>query len=999
MFEIGEKVAHFEILQKLGEGGMGEVYLVQDSKLNRKAAMKVQNLDSFEDKERRERFIREAQTAAQISHPNIMAIFDMGIAKSSDDRDISYIVMEYLPGKTLSEIMRSSEYDLGDMMRVAEKIASGLAAAHRVSIVHRDIKADNIIIDENGEPKILDFGLAKSAQTPMTEPDKRADKTISQELTTAGKILGTVSYMSPEQARGEKVDTRSDVFSFGILLYKMVTGEFPFEGPTQVSTLAKILEAQPAPPHTKNENIPPELERIIDKCLQKNAADRYQGASDLAVDLRQVRKQFDSGVSDTISGIDGVSGRKSGKITKAAGLNGIFTKNRISVTVAALLLFATLVYFKGELFSGGTNSSAVQAQSNSLAILGFDNKTGDESLDWLKTGLPEILLTDLAQSSSLKVISHDRILDFFPDRKAAHSHEENIAAAKSLGASKLLSGTFYKLGDQIRIDARLEDVATGEIILTEKVIGPDAFSLVDSLTMKLASSLNIKNLESIGNVRLYTSSSEEAYKHYLKGLEQFLEQRWDESRESFNNALEIDSTFALPYMRIGMSYIFEGRTVQGKEYFKKAKQYEDRLPQRDRNLLDIYSDIWLDQEFNDAFTKLEVFVKNHPDDKEGRAVYGMLIWGFQKDSAKAFAQIDTALQLDPFFLLAQMFQISIARQSGNIPRVIETAENIKKYYPESPLAHEELAVAYKIQGKYREAIDELKQLYASFPSQKVYLTEISGLFILTRDFDSAHSYLTKYRQVVKDDPFEMANYYESQANLQSWRGQFDAVINSLKLAAENSIKTGDSNAVMSSLAQLSMTYDRLEITDSALHYAEKSNKWATAFSKVSYPMMLLNLDYGRREEAKKIFEKVLPELRAKMPTDLQPVIEEFDKMFEATYDADTVRIIAALDAIVKGQKNTPTSFNYFNLAVLNVETGNFERGRELFLPFVEGNDQSSGGFVYLLSNYYLGRANEGLNKKKDAIKNYTEFLNYWDKADMQTKEIKDTRERLAKLTT
>src|SRR3990172_13006047 len=155
MFDTGQKVAHFEILRKLGEGGMGEVYLVQDTKLNRKAAMKVQHLDSFEDKERRERFIREAQTAAQISHPNIMAIFDMGIAKTSDDRDISYIVMEYLPGQSLSEIMRNAEYDLGDMMRVAEKIASGLAAAHRMNIVHRDIKADNIIIDENGDPKIL----------------------------------------------------------------------------------------------------------------------------------------------------------------------------------------------------------------------------------------------------------------------------------------------------------------------------------------------------------------------------------------------------------------------------------------------------------------------------------------------------------------------------------------------------------------------------------------------------------------------------------------------------------------------------------------------------------------------------------------------------------------------------------------------------------------------------------------------------------------------------
>ena len=296
MFEVGDKFAHFEILSKIGEGGMGEVYLARDLKLNRQVAIKVLHPESFDEKERKDRFIREEQTVAQISHPNVMGIFDIGTAEI-DGKEFCYIVSEYISGRLLTDMINKGDHDLKELVRIAERIAAGLAAAHRLNIVHRDIKADNIIIEEGGEPKILDFGLAKAVQGMFFDEDGETTKTLSQELTKAGKILGTVSYMSPEQARGEKVDIRSDIFSFGILLYRMVTGEFPFEGPTQVSTLAKILESDPEPPSVRNENIPPELERIIDKCLRKDTADRYQGASDLVVDLRSVRRQYDSGVT------------------------------------------------------------------------------------------------------------------------------------------------------------------------------------------------------------------------------------------------------------------------------------------------------------------------------------------------------------------------------------------------------------------------------------------------------------------------------------------------------------------------------------------------------------------------------------------------------------------------------------------------------------------------------------------------------------------------------
>ena len=490
MLEPGAKFSHFTIIRKLGEGGMGSVYLAEDQKLGRKVALKVLLGEFFDSVERQERFKREAMIAAQINHPNVMSIFDIGSdVEAASGRDLSYIVMEFVEGQSLSDYLRDKKPDLGAVLRLAEKISAGLAAAHKLHIVHRDIKADNIMIDADGEPKILDFGLAKPSDGLFEKSE--GTPTISKELTKAGKILGTVSYMSPEQARGDAIDIRSDIFSFGILLYRMATGELPFQGPSQVSTLAKILETRHEMPRTKNENIPLELERIIDKCLQKESNDRYQDTRDLVLDLRNMRRQYDSGISDSITG----------EVQRARSRKGIISSKglRIGVPIALVLVVAAVVIQ----FTSRTDNSAstkLNAQENSLAILGFENKTGDTLYDWMETGLPEILLTDLAQSEALHVISRERLLDHFSsNRDAVHTHEEFVKAAKALGAVNILSGAFYKLGDKMRIDARLEDVATGQIILAEKVVGEDPFGLVDSLTRKITLSMHVK--EQIGGDR------------------------------------------------------------------------------------------------------------------------------------------------------------------------------------------------------------------------------------------------------------------------------------------------------------------------------------------------------------------------------------------------------------------------------------------------------------------------------------------------------------------
>ncbi|HEX2896838.1 MAG TPA: tetratricopeptide repeat protein, partial [candidate division Zixibacteria bacterium] len=450
-------------------------------------------------------------------------------------------------------------------------------------------------------------------------------------------------------------------------------------------------------------------------------------------------------------------------------------------------------------------------------------------------------------------------------------------------------------------------------------------------------------------------------------------------------------------LRLGMSYVFDGRMQQGLPYFRKAKQYEGKLPPRDRDLLDVYSDIWLEREFDRAFTKLEMFVRNYPDDKEGRSIFGILIFQFQRDTTKAYAQLDSALMIDPMCLLSHMFSMNISSQMGNIDKTIKTALEIKKFYPNAPLAYEELGRVYRLQMEYDKSINEFKQLYAGFPSTIWALLEISELFVLKRQFDSANYYLTRAYQVSGSDPVELRRYFQEMAGLNVWKGQFKKAISSQKQAVEYSRQVGDSAGTKNDLDVLGRFYYRLGNNDSALIFYQQGYKLATSLNKINYPFVLMDTDFSQREEAKKIFKKDLPGLRTKMPRDLMPIIDAIEILFEAAYLADTAKIIAAAKELKKLQPSSNNSLDTWDLGVTLVSFGQFEEGKNILTNFVQGKDLTSSAFIYLLSNYYIGMANEGLNKKKEAIKNYNEVLRYWGNPDIEIKYIRDTRERLAKL--
>ncbi len=1042
-FESGQIFAHFKIIRKLGEGGMGEVYLVEDQKLGREVALKILQPEFFDNKERLDRFNREARTAAKVSHANVMAIYDFGKAvEENSGATLSYIVMELVKGESLTKYLSNKQPDIKELMRLASRIAAGLAAAHKLGIVHRDIKTDNIIVDENGEPKILDFGLAKPAVGALAGMEDDSTQTVAPALTTEGKILGTVTYMSPEQARGEQVDTRSDIFSFGIMAYKMFTGEFPFSGSDPVSTIAKILESRQEPLRLKNEELPPELDRIIDKCLQKDPDDRYQDTRDLVVDLRNLRRQYESGISDTSALSTGyVPPKRKQQKSFLAWLTWPKLVFLGILSIPLLAIFMNIFNNDHPKITQVASESGLVAPAGdgALAILGFSNKTGDKELDWLTAGLPEILLTDLGQNSEMKIISRTRVLDCLEDKVTGNDdmpgHKECIDAAKSLGATTVLSGSFYKLGDKLRIDARLEDIGSGRIILGEKVVGADPFVLVDSLTEKIGHSLRRRNAEAEarrltrGKGRLaggtkalvdsilasvnkslrdagvpgidrgvaeITSSSVDAYKHYMLGMEKFQLHLHDQAREQFARAIEIDSTFALPYMRIAMSYAFEGRQQEAVPYLRDALRFQDKLPAKERALLDVYADTWFHQDYDAAFSKLEAYVHQYPDDKEARTIYALYLQQLIGNIPAAQAQLDTALSIDSRFALALEASAQILERQKKWEEAIDYWKRIKRYYPESPAAYWALMRIYLRLNWLDDVIRESTDLLKISPNDDEAFLKLVTVYVLKRDFVTAGEYAEKIKEHYGDDPRRMVGYYLILANLAAWEGRFYTAMDNQFAALEKAKESGDSSSIASRYSYIANQYIIFEKPDSTLYYAKLFDQWATMFQKISYPLTMVMIDHSQAPVARGVFKEIADEIKARFPKEFWGTINALEEMFDGYCNADTAMIIAGR----RKQLDRPGQENVGSIAELGrflVLAGQYEEGKKTLQRVISGERETTSAIRYIRSLYHIGLAEEALGNIQAAIDKYREVLRYWGNPDFEFKEIRSTREHLARL--
>ncbi len=636
---IGRKLSHYEIVDEISRGGMGVVYRAMDVSLGREVALKVLPEDLVHDPVRRERLLQEARVASTLEHPNIAVIHAVGEADG-----VTFIAMELIRGEKLSDTIARGALPQKRALDLAAEVAEGLARAHDKGLVHRDLKPANVMVTDDGHAKIIDFGLAKLVG-PLSGDGVTA--TIQLPQTEPGMIVGTVTYMSPEQARSGSVDHRSDVFSFGVMLYEMLAGRVPFQGQSQLDTLHAILN-QPIPHLPALSGLPAEtasdVQRIIAKCTAKDPDDRYQGMKDVVVDLRAARRRLESssGTTTTMPAAAGLppAAPVSKRATRSMGVVAI-----VGVAAAVALVAAIWVsrpWERADPTAGGAS------EKPAVAVLYFENQTGDPALDWMRTGLTDMMVTDLSQSPDYEVLGTDRVLQILQDLNRADdkviSADVIQQVAERAGVDRVLVGSFVKSGDTIRINARLQEADSGRIVTAERVEGfgeSSLFSLVDELTRRIKSQMAMLArtgqpaglLERPGEatevgldrgVTEITTSSIEAYRYYAEGVN--LHDRYLEAQAVplFEKAIEIDPNFAMALAKLAVATGNLGLNDESEAYAQRALDNSERLSPRERYYIEGYYYSNRPATFARAIEAYRQGLALHPEQQSSRHNLGLL---------------------------------------------------------------------------------------------------------------------------------------------------------------------------------------------------------------------------------------------------------------------------------------------------------------------------------------------------------------------------------------
>jgi serine/threonine protein kinase/tetratricopeptide (TPR) repeat protein len=678
---IGQTISHYRIVEQIGAGGMGVVFKAQDSRLERAVALKFLPEKLAQQPKALERFRREARAASALNHPGICTIYDIG---EQDGR--AFIAMEFIDGKTLGLHIHGKALPVEEILTLGVQLADALDAAHAEGIVHRDIKPANIFVTKRGQAKLLDFGLAKLAPKGLASADR--DGGDSQDSNSiVGIISGTPSYMSPEQVRGDDLDTRTDIFSLGLVLYEMATGRQAFSGSTGGIVIEAVLTRPPVPVRSINPDIPPRLEEIIDKALDKDRGQRYQHTADMLADLRQLKGEIDSGrtVGDEAS--------ESAAISHPSHLSSTSTQSRTSTS-----------------HTRGLRPQRVSKIVDSLAVLPFENVSRDPENEYLSDGITGSLINILATVPKLRVMAQSTVFRF----KGREIDPQVVG--RELNVRAVLTGRMMQSGGSLRIGTELVDVATGSQLWGaqfDRKLG-DIFVIQDEISNEISEKLRLQltRTEKKRLVRRHTEDAE-AYRLFLQGRHHW--NRWTEEGfykaiGYFQQAVEKDSGYALAYTGLAESYVLLGWNsyLPPKDAFPKGKAAAMTALHLDPDLGEAHTPLaavlWLhDWQWGEAQLEFKRSLELNPAYPTANHWYAEYLMTMGHH-VEAMARIKNSQELDPLSLI---INVAIGWASYMARRYDDAVEQLLRTVeldPNYPVTYWILGLLYRITGRYESAV-------------------------------------------------------------------------------------------------------------------------------------------------------------------------------------------------------------------------------------------------------------------------------------------------------
>ncbi len=955
----------YEIIEELGKGGMGRVYRVEDRKTKEELALKLLKAEISADKKTLERFSNELRLAHKISHRNVCRMFHLG-----EDKGIHYITMEYVAGEDLkSFIRRSGKLDIPKAISVAREVCEGLSEAHRLGVVHRDLKSNNIMIDKEGNAQIMDFGIARSLS--------------SKGITGEGIIIGTPDYMSPEQAEAREIDHRSDIYSLGVILYEMVTGELPFRGDSPLSIAMKHKGEIAKDPKDLNPQIRKDLNALILKCLEKDKENRYQLADELYAELNSLEKRLPS----TQKIVPKRKPLASKEITVTFGLKKLLIPAFLVIAIVVVAVIVWRLIPQKEV-------APISVGKPSIAIMYFKNDTGDEGLSHWRSALSQWLITDISQSRFIDVLPMDRLFSIL--RKSnlleaqSYATEDLKKVAAEGGVNHIFLASLSKAGDTFRIDYSLQAAQTLEVIALDYVtgIGEGSFpSLVDEMTRKVKENLKFSAEEIASDidkeVGKITTSSPVAYKYYSEGREYLNKGEFQKSIELMEKAIEADPNFALAYRSLWAASLKD-------DYLQKAFEKRSHLSDKERLWVEGCYYRLLEKTYDKAIEAFRKLAELDPESRVGYTNLGM-VYNYIEEWDKAIENFEIPIQNKEKAFWPYHYQAISYMAKGLYDKAKDILEYYLNNFSDHVLVRLTLAQNYLCQGKWDLALVEVDRAFSLDP------TRINN-FLLKGDI-----------YLCQGDLVKAENEYEKLLDLKDQRGPY-AYRNKLGLMYILRGKFKEAKDQSEGMHSI-LAYIYLKSGDPEKALEECNKEWSSAVEsenlsgqrKILHYKGIVLLEMNSMDKAKRIANELK---------------EMIDKGMNKKHIRYYYHLLGSIE-LTKG--NIPEAIKYFRETLSNMpfqytieinssaifldslayayykakDLGKAQEGYERITSLTV--DRIFYGDIYARSFYMLGKIYEEQGDTAKAIENYEKFLELWKDADPGFAEVEDARKRLAGL--